>query len=679
MHRSRSWGVASPFSRRCIRPRSFASATASVLLVIAMIAAASGCASSMKAPPPVARQAPSRPPPEPSPAPTAPAVVTPDTVSTQEAEDLAAVQAERYEGPVGSSNEDLDEELEEFLSDESETILTERVDFDIPIVMNERVDYYIDYFQRRVRSSFEKWLARAPQIVPYLRARFRQEGLPEDLIYISLIESGFSPLATSRANAVGYWQFIASTGRRYGLRIDRWVDERRDLELSTEAAIAYLKDLHEMFGSWYLAAAAYNSGEGRIQRAIERYGSEDLWELSEFSYLREETKDYVPKLIAATMIAREPERYGFTNVRPLPAAEVDVVSVPPSTHLARVAEGAETTEETIRTLNPQLRGRATPPGGDTSVRIPRGAGQSFSERFAAARARPVPVERTHVVRRGESPSAIARRYGVSTRELMELNGIRNARHLRAGQRLRLPPPPGGWPDERAAAPAAPLRRPDEARPTELARVEGRVAEPPAESADEAPPDTSAASPVADGAVTDPGAPAAADAGLPDVAGAAAAPSGDAAAGAGGSASAAPAGGSADPESPPPWLLVAPPAPIREPVRYTVRPGDTVYTIARAHGLSVLDIERANPGALAQLVAGQELDLRPPTSAAHADAPGGDPGGSEDAIVHRVAPGDTLWSIARQHGVTAQELREWNDLEGTAVQVGQRLVVFPSGT
>jgi LysM repeat protein len=369
--------------------------------------------------------------------------VPPDTVSAQEAADLAAVRAETFQGPVGSSNEDLDDELEAFLGAESDAILAEEVGIDIPIVMNERVLYFIDYFQHRVRRSFEKWLARGSRTVPYLKERFRDAGLPEDLVYLSLIESGFSPRATSRANAVGYWQFIAPTARRYGLRVDSWVDERRDLERSTDAAIAYLQDLHRMFGSWYLAAAAYNSGEGRIQRAIDRYGSENLWELSEFSYLREETKNYVPKLIAATLIVKEPEKYGFGDVPELPELETDVVTVETQTDLEVIAAAAGSSVETIRTLNPHLRSWATPPGArDFEVHVPDGSADLFRARYAALPPSQRVLVRRHTVRRGETPSAIARRYGVSTQALMAANGIRDARRLRVGQQLTVPRAPG---------------------------------------------------------------------------------------------------------------------------------------------------------------------------------------------------------------------------------------------
>jgi membrane-bound lytic murein transglycosylase D len=404
--------------------------------VIAVTLLLVGCSSSH--PPPPAAQAPAPTTPPPAPVESAPALPA-DTLSTEEARDLAALQAETFKAPVGSTNADLDDELERFLKEESDALLTETVDYDIPIVINERVEYFVDYFQRRVPKSFAKWLAREPQVAPYMRARFREEGLPEDLIYISLIESGFSAQSTSRARAVGYWQFIAGTARRYGLQVDRWVDERRDIETSTEAAIAYLKDLHRMFGSWYLAAAAYNSGEGRIQKAIDKYGSENLWELAEFSYLRNETKDYVPKLIAATLIAKEPGKYGFGDIRDLPPVAVDTVLVPTQTDLRVIAAAAGTDVETIRALNAKLRSYATPPGvTDFAVIVPRGSGSVFVDQLARVPAAERLVEHYHVVKRGETPSRIAARYGVTTVDLMAENEIRNPRALRVGQRLRVP-------------------------------------------------------------------------------------------------------------------------------------------------------------------------------------------------------------------------------------------------
>jgi hypothetical protein len=183
--------------------------------------------------------------------------------------------------------------------------------FDIPVVVNSRVEFWVDYFTGRGRGFFEKCLERSEFFIPYIDPLLKQNGLPEDLVYLAMIESGFNNLARSRAKAVGPWQFITATGKRYGLMVNWWVDERRDIAKSTLAAVEYLRDLYGMFHSWELAAAAYNSGEAKIARAIQRYGTKDFWELSRHRYLRQETRDYVPKIIAAAIISKNRELFGF--------------------------------------------------------------------------------------------------------------------------------------------------------------------------------------------------------------------------------------------------------------------------------------------------------------------------------------------------------------------------------
>jgi len=186
-------------------------------------------------------------------------------------------------------------------------------DFDIPITINSRVEFWIDYFQTRGRVHFEKYLERSEHFVPYIVPLLKQHGLPEDLVYLAMIESGFNNHARSRAKAVGPWQFISATGKRYGLMINWWVDERRDTRKSTLSAVGYLKDLYTIFKSWELAAAAYNSGEAKIARAIRRFGTKDFWTIARHRFLRPETRDYVPKIIAAAIIAKNREQFGFAS------------------------------------------------------------------------------------------------------------------------------------------------------------------------------------------------------------------------------------------------------------------------------------------------------------------------------------------------------------------------------
>jgi LysM repeat protein len=192
--------------------------------------------------------------------------------------------------------------------------------FDIPITINSRVEYWVDYFTGRGRKYFTKYLERSEFFVPYIAPLLKQNGLPEDLVYLAMIESGFNNFARSHAKAVGPWQFISATGKRYGLMVNWWVDERRDIRKSTLAAVGYLKDLYNMYGSWELAAASYNAGESKIARAIQRYGTKDFWVISKQRFLRPETRDYVPKIIAAAILAKNRGQFGFPVVEQKPGA-----------------------------------------------------------------------------------------------------------------------------------------------------------------------------------------------------------------------------------------------------------------------------------------------------------------------------------------------------------------------
>ena len=183
--------------------------------------------------------------------------------------------------------------------------------FDFPITLNSRVEFWVDYFTGRGRKHFEKYLERSEFFIPYIQPILKQNGMPEDLVYLAMIESGFNNHARSHAKAVGPWQFISATGKRYGLMVNWWVDERRDTRKSTLAAVDYLRELYSMFRSWELAAASYNAGEAKIARAIRRYGARDFWALTRHSYLRQETRDYVPKIIAAAIVAKNRTQFGF--------------------------------------------------------------------------------------------------------------------------------------------------------------------------------------------------------------------------------------------------------------------------------------------------------------------------------------------------------------------------------
>ncbi|MGB3399974.1 MAG: lytic transglycosylase domain-containing protein, partial [Candidatus Deferrimicrobiaceae bacterium] len=236
-----------------------------------------------------------------------------------------------------------------------------------------RIDKFIRYFQNKGRDRFEIWLSRSGKYSDMMRGILAKYGMPGDLVYLALIESGFSPKAYSVARAAGPWQFMPGTGRRYGLRVDWWTDERRDYEKSTHAAASYLRDLYGMFDSWPLAAAAYNAGEGRIMRAVSRYKTEDYAKLISYRYLPRETKDYVPKMLAALTIAKDPEKYGFGDVLYEDPLEFDKVSVPGGTDLTALGDIIGVPSETMKELNPELKRFCTPPNVEAyEIRLPSG-------------------------------------------------------------------------------------------------------------------------------------------------------------------------------------------------------------------------------------------------------------------------------------------------------------------
>jgi len=309
-----------------------------------------------------------------------------------------------------------------------------------------RVQYYLDFFQGRGRQRMAIWLNRMPRYEAIIRERLGRENLPGDLVYLALIESGFSNTATSRAKAVGMWQFMKATGKGYGLRIDSWVDERRDPMRATDAAVKHLRDLNRRFNSLYLAAAAYNAGSGKVSRGLGRLPDEEndttnsdatFFRLYDTRLLKRETKDYVPKLIAAALIAKQPERYGFRTEKEEPFA-YDSIVVPDMTGLDVLARLADTTVAAIRELNPQYLRLATPPGIRSVVRLPVGHGPMTVAAYAELPPRQRVTFVEHFVARGETLGGIALRYRVSQSLLMASNPKVKSRSLRIGQRIVVP-------------------------------------------------------------------------------------------------------------------------------------------------------------------------------------------------------------------------------------------------
>ncbi|MEJ2320060.1 MAG: LysM peptidoglycan-binding domain-containing protein [Gemmatimonadales bacterium] len=314
----------------------------------------------------------------------------------------------------------------------------ENLKYELPLDMNDKVDRWITYFEDDIHERFSTYLSRLGRYGPMIQQRLRAAGLPTDLVYLAMIESGLNPRAYSRARAVGIWQFIRGTGRLYGLKVDYWVDERRDPFKSTDAAIAHLSDLYDEFGSWYLAAAAYNAGSGRVRRAIARTGRRDYWDLTRGTALRRETRSYVPKMIAAAIIAKNPEKYGFRGIVPEPPLEFDVAEVPDATSMDVLAEAAETDEEVMRGLNPEYLRHVTPPDRRVTIRVPPGKADAFRVNYASIPADKRVTWLIHVVTRGQTLGQIARRYGTSVAALRAANGNVNPRRIQIGQKLVVP-------------------------------------------------------------------------------------------------------------------------------------------------------------------------------------------------------------------------------------------------
>lgn len=373
--------------------------------------------------------------------------------------------------------------------------------FDFPVVVNTRVEFWVDYFTGRGRKYFEKYLERSELFVPYITPILRQNAMPEDLVYLAMIESGFNNHARSHAKAVGPWQFISATGKRYGLMVNWWVDERRDTRKSTMAAVEYLKDLYQMFQSWELAAAAYNAGEAKVARAIRRFGTSDFWTISKHRFLRPETRDYVPKIMAAAIVAKNRTQFGF----PPPgagggpsdgeliagdgevvrvekessdqAAEAEIASVseviktaqaaPPRwvstpsvsksgslsgeqvlefevqgpADLLQVAHAAGLSYATVKSLNPELLRWCTPPHlSSYRIKLPASTKDQFLVKYNQPDFPKKVQFMAYKVRGGETIGKIARHFGIRHEPIVDLNGISPTASLHRGAKIFLPMP-----------------------------------------------------------------------------------------------------------------------------------------------------------------------------------------------------------------------------------------------
>ncbi len=304
----------------------------------------------------------------------------------------------------------------------------------------EAVEKNMSLFTDKIKERFSLWLSRSGKYLELMKEILKSKNIPEDIVFLSLIESGFNPYAYSIARAVGPWQFISSTAKRYGLVIDWWRDERRDPVKSTEAAANYLKDLYDMFGSWNLAMAAYNAGEGKILKALNRSKSDDYWSLLKTRHIKRETKEYVPRFIAASTIAENPEEFGFKNINYHQPLDYDEVAVNEPLDLEVAARCAGTTIEIIKELNPELRRWCTPPDMPLYIlRIPAGSKELFLKNLADIPEEERFTVETYTVKKGDTINKIAKNTGVTVKAILVLNSMDKIKSLKPGTRISLPP------------------------------------------------------------------------------------------------------------------------------------------------------------------------------------------------------------------------------------------------
>lgn len=339
------------------------------------------------------------------------------------------------------SQEDLvDHTIISSLSEEAKNHLTIVSDYSSNEVAVKAVEKNITLFTERIKEKFSLWLSRSGKYMELMKEILKGENIPEEIVFIPLIESGFSPYACSPARAVGYWQFIASTAKKYGLKINWWMDERRDPVKSTVAAANYFKDLYEMFGSWNLAMAAYNAGEWKILKAINKTNTDDYWSLLGTKYLQRETKDYVPKFIAASLIAKSPEEFGFEDLEYHQPLTYDEVAINSPVDLQVIADCAETTLDVIRELNPELRRWCTPPDlSEYTMRVPEGKKDIFLRNLSM-----IPEEERfsidiYKVRKGDTFKKISKKTGIPVQVILDLNSVEKIMPFKEGMKIYLPP------------------------------------------------------------------------------------------------------------------------------------------------------------------------------------------------------------------------------------------------
>jgi membrane-bound lytic murein transglycosylase D len=318
----------------------------------------------------------------------------------------------------------------------------------LPIVRDDKVESHIRFFHIAIRNRFEQWLTRLGHYKPIVENIFSEFNLPSDLVYLSLVESGFNPHAYSRARATGPWQFMKGTAILYGLRVDQYVDERRDPIKSTIAAARYLRDLYDMFGAWPLAMAAYNAGEGKVMRALQKSRADSFWEIAQTKHIRRETKEYVPRFMAATIIAKNPDQYGFLQEPPAPHQFEEVI-VHRAVHLQQIAVAAGIPFTELSRLNPELRRDVTPPDDQNyHLKVPVGSQETVVqalEKIPTWKPTPLLVKKgknrsessgSYRVQGGDSLWTIAKRFNLSVAQLKARNSV-TARGIKPGDLLTI--------------------------------------------------------------------------------------------------------------------------------------------------------------------------------------------------------------------------------------------------
>lgn len=499
---------------------------------------------------------------------------------------------------------------------------TDTVMYDIPIEWNERVENSLVYLQTVARDAFSAYLERSSRYMPIVERILAEYDLPHDLAYLPLIESGYNPHAYSYARAVGMWQFISSTGRLYGLDYNWWYDSRRDFEKSTRAAAKHLKDLYDEFGTWNLALAAYNAGAGRIRREIRNRHTNDFWKLKP----HKQTRNYVPLFMAATIIAKQPGKYGFYPDYEDPL-KYDTVSVSKCISFKNISTFTGISVSDLELLNPELRRGVTPPDvDDYKLRVPR----DYADEFLASYEK-IPSEKktnwvSHRIRSGETVSTIARKYGVSIASIVQANKLGRSRRIYAGKTLMIPVPPGRGSSGASYAKSKVVKS-DNGRYVvrygdtlwDIATAHGMTV------AELKSLNNLSSNKIYTGRE----------------------------------------------------LIVSAPENVKRPAdgsftKYTVRRGDNLWKIAKKFQTTVTVIKRANGLVSNEIYPGNSL-MVPAISSSDTGYAESVPG---EFVFYTIRRGDTLWDIARTYGVDINDLARWNDISSKSrLYPGNRLKIY----